>query len=95
MKYYDEFLFKILRREVEEIGGVILKEVNKIEEGFGMVIVGGYRRGKKELGDVDVVFLYWDEEVMRGFVERIVVGLERRGYIIYMLLFSMVNMEWG
>ncbi|KAK4657959.1 hypothetical protein QC762_202540 [Podospora pseudocomata] len=95
VKYYDEFLLKIPRREVEEIGGVILKEANKIEEGFGMVIVGGYRRGKKESGDVDVVLSHRDEEATRGFVERIVVGLERRGYITHTLLLSTANTERG
>ncbi|KAK4669386.1 uncharacterized protein QC763_202540 [Podospora pseudopauciseta] len=95
VKYYDEFLLKIPRREVEEIGGVILKEANKIAEGFGMVIVGGYRRGKKESGDVDVVLSHRDEEATRGFVERIVVGLERRGYITHTLLLSTANTERG
>ncbi|KAK4203232.1 putative DNA polymerase [Triangularia verruculosa] len=95
VKYYDEFLLKIPRREVEEIGNLILDEANNIEKGFEMVIVGGYRRGKKESGDVDVVLSHRDENATKGFVGRIVIGLEKRGYITHTLLLSTANTERG
>ncbi|KAK0735607.1 hypothetical protein B0T21DRAFT_290351 [Apiosordaria backusii] len=95
VKYYDEFLLKIPSKEVEEIGEVILSEADRIEKGFEMVIVGGYRRGKKESGDVDVVLSHPEEKVTRGFVEKIVIGLERRGYITHTLLLSTANTERG
>ncbi|KAK4177498.1 putative DNA polymerase [Triangularia setosa] len=95
VKYYDEFLLKIPRKEVEGIGGVILEEANRIENGVEMVIVGGYRRGKRESGDVDVVLSHREEEATKRFVERIVVGLEKRGYITHTLLLSTANTERG
>ncbi|KAK3994752.1 hypothetical protein QBC44DRAFT_357033 [Cladorrhinum sp. PSN332] len=106
VKYYDEFLLKIPRKEVEEIAGTILKHANLISGGgWQMVIVGGYRRGKLESGDVDVVLSHPDENVTRRAVERIVVSLERGegeaegegegGYITHTLLISTANSERG
>ena len=95
VKYYDELLLKIPRREVEEIGKTILRQANSIHEGFQMVIVGGYRRGKEECGDVDVVLSHPDEEATDGFSERIVGKLEEANYITHTLALSSRNSERG
>ncbi|KXX78694.1 DNA polymerase type-X family protein pol4 [Madurella mycetomatis] len=95
VKYYDEFQLKIPRAEVESISNTILTHANKIREGYQMVIVGGYRRGKKESGDVDVVLSHPDEAATQGFVERIVVSLERGKYITHTLSLSTANSERG
>jgi DNA polymerase IV len=95
VKFYDEFLLKIPRAEVESISNIILAHANKIRKGFQMVIVGGYRRGKTESGDVDVVLSHPDESATLGFVERIVVSLERDKYITHTLSISTTNSERG
>lgn len=95
VKYYDEFQLKIPRAEVESISNIILKHANKIHKGFQMVIVGGYRRGKLESGDVDVVLSHPDEAATNGFIERIVVSLEQDGYITHTLTLSTKNSERG
>ncbi|KAK3308917.1 uncharacterized protein B0T15DRAFT_122748 [Chaetomium strumarium] len=95
VKYYDEFQIKIPRAEVESISNIILAHANKIHRGFQMVIVGGYRRGKKESGDVDVVLSHPDEKATQNFVERIVVSLERDRYITHTLSLSTTNSERG
>jgi DNA polymerase/3'-5' exonuclease PolX len=95
VKYYDEFQLKIPRAEVERISETILAHANGIRNGFEMVIVGGYRRGKKESGDVDVVVSHPDEAATQGFVERIVVSLERAGYITHTLSLATTNSERG
>jgi len=97
VKYYDEFLLKIPRDEVKSISDIILRYANKITKGggFQMVIVGGYRRGKLESGDVDVVLSHPDENVTRNFVERIVVALEADGYITHTLTLNSTNSERG
>ncbi|KAK4191658.1 hypothetical protein QBC35DRAFT_486730 [Podospora australis] len=95
VKYYDEFLIKIPRKEVEQISEVILAHANKIRKGFEMVIVGGYRRGKKESGDVDVILSHRDEEATAGFVERIVISLENDKYITHTLSLTTKNTERG
>lgn len=68
---------------------------NKPDDGHGdkswdprdmvCVIVGGYRRGKKECGDVDVVLSHRDEEVTRDLVVDVVASLETEEYITHTL----------
>ncbi|KAK3327669.1 hypothetical protein B0T19DRAFT_170173 [Cercophora scortea] len=95
VKYYDEFKFKMPRSEVEAITNVILEHAQEIRRGFQMVIVGGYRRGKAESGDVDVVLSHPDEAATKGFVERLVIGLERDKFITHTLILSTANSERG
>ncbi|KAI0124426.1 hypothetical protein BJ170DRAFT_85364 [Xylariales sp. AK1849] len=95
VKYYDEFLSKIPRAEVETIGNVILAHANNIKAGFQMVIVGGYRRGKQESGDVDVVLSHPNQEVTRNFIEGLVISLEKDGFITHTLTLSTKNSERG
>jgi DNA polymerase/3'-5' exonuclease PolX len=95
VKFYEEFQLKIPRAEVERIAETILDHANRICKGFEMVIVGGYRRGKAESGDVDVVLSHRDEKATQDFVERIVVILERDGYITHTLSLTTTNSERG
>lgn len=49
LKYYDEFMLKIPRAEVESIAATITKHACLVtDEGIESIIVGGYRRGKSE-----------------------------------------------
>lgn len=93
LKYYEEFQEKIPRAEVESIGNVVLAHARKIAEGFQMVIVGGYRRGKAGSGDVDMVLSHPDEEVTEGFISEIVLSLEDSGWITHTLTLSTANSE--
>ena len=111
VKFYDELQLGIPRDEVERIAAVVLEHANRVtlaEEAAGrmqgigggpgrceMVIVGGYRRGKAESGDVDVVLSHRDERVTRNLIERLVVSLERDGYITHTLSLSTKNSERG
>ncbi|KAK4228235.1 putative DNA polymerase [Podospora fimiseda] len=92
VKYYEEFLVGIPRKEVERIANKILDCAGKNWE---MVIVGGHRRGKLESGDVDVVLSHRDERQTKNAIERIVVRLEEKGYITHTLLISTANSERG
>lgn len=95
LKYYDELQEKIPRREVEEIGEIILSHANGIRKGFQMVIVGGYRRGKTESGDVDVILTHPDASATMDFVVDIVKSLEKDKYITHTLIMSTKNSERG
>jgi DNA polymerase IV len=95
VKYYDEFQVKIPRAEVEAISNTILSRANKIHPGFQMCIVGGYRRGKAESGDVDVVLSHPNEAYTFGFIQDIVSELEKTNWITHTLLLSMANSERG
>ncbi|RYO90231.1 hypothetical protein DL764_008468 [Monosporascus ibericus] len=95
VKFYDEFKLKIPRAEVESIGQTILEHANKIHEGFHMVIVGGYRRGKNGSGDVDVVLSHPNPDCTLNFVLDIVASLEDSQYITHTLTLSTKNSERG
>ncbi|KAK7402421.1 hypothetical protein QQX98_011838 [Neonectria punicea] len=95
VKYYDEFKIKIPRDEAESIGAAVLDHARKIDMGFEMVIVGGFRRGKKECGDVDVLLSHRDHGMTAKAVERIVVSLEKAQFITHTLTLSTRNSERG
>ncbi|KAH6654942.1 hypothetical protein BKA67DRAFT_516331 [Truncatella angustata] len=95
VKYHDEFLLKIPRAEVKDIGNTILAHARRIRKGYQMVIVGGYRRGKRGSGDVDVVLSHPDLEATRNFIEELVVVLEKDQFITHTLTLSTKNSERG
>ncbi|KAH0441603.1 hypothetical protein CcaCcLH18_01863 [Colletotrichum camelliae] len=95
VKFYDELKLKITRVEVESIADTILKHARKFSPGYQMVIVGGYRRGKHNSGDVDMIISHPDESATLNFVEKLVVSLEKSGQITHTLTLSNHNSERG
>ncbi|VUC34088.1 unnamed protein product [Clonostachys rosea] len=95
VKYYDELQLKIPRIEVEAIGEVILAHARKIDAGFQMAIVGGYRRGNAESGDVDVILSHVDAAATLHFISKILVRLEQAQYITHTLTLSTRNSDRG
>ncbi|KAF9451531.1 DNA polymerase mu [Macrolepiota fuliginosa MF-IS2] len=55
-----DFGVHITRSEVEEIHRVIMAELKELQAGCVSTIVGGYRRGKMESNDVDIVISHSD-----------------------------------
>ncbi|KAK9442848.1 Nucleotidyltransferase [Metarhizium brunneum] len=95
VKFYDEFQQMIPRQEVEEIASLVLQHARKIEAGFQMAIVGGYRRGKKESGDVDVILSHRDESQTMNMINDLVVSLEQAHLITHTLSLWTKNSERG
>ncbi|KAI2643281.1 Nucleotidyltransferase [Xylaria nigripes] len=95
VKYYDELQAKIPRAEVEDIAGIILEHANKAREGFQLIIVGGYRRGKTASSDVDVVLSHPDPSATLFFVNEILTSLEKSNYVTHTLTLSNKNSERG
>jgi DNA polymerase IV len=95
VKYYDELKLKIPRDEVESIGATVLDHAHMVDAGFEMVIVGGFRRGKKECGDVDILLSHQDDEMTLKVVEKIVMSLEKAQLITHTLTLSTRNSERG
>lgn len=81
VKYYDEFLEKIPRPESELVAKTVLKYANKLQPGFQITIVGGYRRGKKMSGDVDLMLSHADEGATRHVIRKLVTSLEEAKFI--------------
>ncbi|GFP59806.1 DNA polymerase type-X family protein pol4 [Trichoderma asperellum] len=95
VKYYDEFQLKIPRAETEAIANTILTHVRRIDPGFQMVIVGSYRRGKPESGDVDVILSHPDEAQTLDVVEKLIYSLEKSSFIKHTLSVWTRNSERG
>ena len=59
------------------------------------VIVGGYRRGKAESGDVDVILSHREEGVTRDLVVDVVRSLETEGWVTHTLTLQTTTSERG
>ncbi|TDZ29575.1 DNA polymerase lambda [Colletotrichum spinosum] len=95
VKFYDEFKLKIQRDEVEAIAEDILKHARNFSPDFQMVIVGGYRRGKQDSGDVDVIISHPDESATLNFVDKLVLSLEKSRRVTHTLSLSTHNSQRG
>ena len=92
VKYYDEFKLKIPRAEVEFIASVVTYHAKQIvDDGIECIIVGGYRRGKQESGDVDLILSHCREEATRHLVDPIVKSLQKSGWITHCLSLHETN----
>ncbi|KAI9718180.1 MAG: hypothetical protein M1828_006812 [Chrysothrix sp. TS-e1954] len=88
LKYYDEFLEKIPRAEVEFIESKVSEQMKRLCEPLGVrtCIVGGYRRGKAESGDADIIISHTDEEETADLIGSVVTGLTEAGWITHNLI---------
>ncbi|KAE8352236.1 hypothetical protein BDV28DRAFT_149212 [Aspergillus coremiiformis] len=98
VKYYDEFLQGIPRREVEAIAKIVHRHANRVRpdartDGAGVdcIVVGGYRRGKEISGDVDLILSHRDESVTKNLVVDMVGSLESEGWITHTLALHMTT----
>ncbi|KAI9659281.1 MAG: hypothetical protein M1821_001539 [Bathelium mastoideum] len=92
VKYYEEFLDKIPRQEVEQIAHTIHKHAvaardNRIQS----LVVGGYRRGNEGSGDVDIIISHPEQEHTLNLVHDIVYKLEASGYVTHTLQLKLTN----
>ena len=96
VKYYDEFLVPIPRDEVERIGAVVREHAVRLRDDRATItLVGGYRRGKTESGDVDMIVSHPDLESTSGLVGELVESLEQTEWITHTLTMSLTNTKRG
>jgi DNA polymerase IV len=55
VKHYSDFNSRIPRAEVETHGAIVLSALKTIDSKFQATIMGSYRRGAKESGDIDMI----------------------------------------
>lgn len=84
----EDLAIKIPRNEVEEMGKVVKNELDAVEPGCTYTIVGGYRRGKPESNDVDIVFTHPDPEKVKGLCKRLVKKLYEQGMVSHVMHLS-------
>ncbi|MCJ1327996.1 hypothetical protein MMC10_004671 [Thelotrema lepadinum] len=86
VKYYDEFQEKISRSESEKIASIVWQHAKQLMgEDIQYMIVGGYRRGKAESGDVDVILSHPDETKTLNKIVPLVTSLGRAGWVTHEL----------
>ncbi|THH11824.1 hypothetical protein EW146_g7907 [Bondarzewia mesenterica] len=79
---------KIPRAEVEEIHRVIMAELEHVQPGCVSTIVGGYRRGKLESNDVDIVFTHPETEKVQHLCKRLMTHLHKKGLVTHVMHLS-------
>ena len=55
IEHYDDFQTRIPRAEVEQHGNFVRNTIEKIEHGLEVTIMGSYRRGAADSGDIDLI----------------------------------------
>ncbi|KAF2832892.1 hypothetical protein CC86DRAFT_441613 [Ophiobolus disseminans] len=55
IEHYTDFNTRIPRAEVERHGAVVINALKKIDDKFQATIMGSYRRGAKDSGDIDMI----------------------------------------
>jgi DNA polymerase IV len=84
LKYYDDFLIKIPRSEVEEIVRVVHDAAQRVfghDSPVDSTCCGSYRRGKAESGDVDVVLTHISIHDTAAALRRVIHELEERSFV--------------
>ncbi|KAG2043799.1 hypothetical protein BDR03DRAFT_989452 [Suillus americanus] len=82
----------IPREEVEEINRTIMRELSYIQKGCTSVIAGGYRRGKLQSNDVDIVITHTDwhlgSQKVKGLCRKLVQRLHEQGVVTHVMHLS-------
>ncbi|KAF9501386.1 Nucleotidyltransferase [Pleurotus eryngii] len=83
---------KIPREEVRDMHDFVMKELESLQHGCVSTIVGGYRRGKEESNDVDIVISHKDwrggGEKIKGLCTRLVKHLYDKGPVTHVMHLS-------
>ena len=70
LKYYEDINMRIPRSEIDDFKNVFDKEFQKVAEKDSQYeIVGSYRRGAKNSGDIDVIITSKNPEVFKKYVD--------------------------
>jgi len=73
LKYYEDILERIPRAEIDTYSGIFRASFEKVKtEGAKYEIVGSYRRGAANSGDIDVIITSRDESVFKNFIDELV-----------------------
>jgi DNA polymerase/3'-5' exonuclease PolX len=73
LKYYEDILERIPRSEIDRFADVFGLVFDKVKvDGARYEIVGSYRRGLLNSGDIDVIITSPKEEVFKRFIDKLV-----------------------
>jgi DNA polymerase beta len=73
LKYFEDILERIPRNEIDEYNEIFKKAFKQVaDENSQYEIVGSYRRGAKNSGDIDVIITSKDDEVFKKFIDLLI-----------------------
>jgi NAD-dependent DNA ligase/DNA polymerase/3'-5' exonuclease PolX len=79
LKYYEDILARVPRAEIDQYKAKFSEAFNKVKvPDSHFEIVGSYRRGAAESGDIDVIITSSDPKMFKAFVEE----LKKMGIIL-------------
>lgn len=81
IKYYEEFLERIPRDEMEKHDKYIKRIVKGIEKDCKVDIVGSYRRGNPDSGDIDVLITFPDNPNEQELFKKVIEKMRKNNYI--------------
>jgi len=73
LKYFEDILERIPRSEIDDYNKIFEKNFKKVADDKSQYeIVGSYRRGAKNSGDIDVIITSKDDEVFKKFIDLLI-----------------------
>lgn len=82
LKYYEHFEKRIPRAEMDKHATIIFDTIREIDPKLKVEIMGSYRRGLKDSGDIDVLIAHEDDpEDYPDIFKSIVDALTKPGYL--------------
>ena len=83
LKYYEDILQRIPRSEIDEYNAIFKKIFNKkgLDDESIYEIVGSYRRGAQNSGDIDVIITSKNGAVFKDFIDNLI----KKGIILEVL----------
>jgi DNA polymerase beta len=82
LKYVDDFQKRIPRAEMEKHATFILEIIKKLDPKLTAEVVGSYRRGAKDSGDIDVIISHDDNpENYDHIIKQIVDHMKKESYL--------------
>lgn len=82
LKYWKDFVLRIPRKEMEKHETFIKSSIHKINPELISEIVGSYRRGAKDSGDIDVLITHPNREIEDEELKNIVKYMEKEKYCV-------------
>lgn len=96
VKYYEEFRQRIPRAEVEDIAKTVTEHARRVRhQEIECCIVGGYRRGKPESGDVDVILSHRQPEMTLNLIQEVIKSLEEHDLVTHTLIMGTSSSRRG
>jgi len=76
LKYVDDINMRIDRKEMDKHNAYLIKQITEIDPKLKIQIVGSYRRGAKDSGDIDVIVTHEDnpenyDPIIKNIVEKL------------------------